>query len=105
MELTEIQLRYKLLQLVYRGAAEKNSDTYRFVPELLGCTYSEINYQLRYMKSKGLLDYTPRMLMRSYTVTILPPGRQVVDGFEAAFHSTDDPDRDERMKEALAPLK
>lgn len=104
MEMPDAQIRYKILQAVYHGAKERNSDTYRFMPDHLGFTYAETNYQLRYMKSKGLISYTPRMLMRTYAVTLLPSGKDIVDNFESAFYSQN-PDRDDKMKEALAPLK
>lgn len=104
MEESDVQIRYKILQTVYRNASQRNSDTYRFVPEILGSTYSEMNYHLRCMKSRGLLLYSPRMLMRHYSVTLLTPGKEIVESFESAFFS-EDPERDKKMKEALAPLK
>ena len=104
MEQSDVHTRYKILQAVYRGCKQRKSASYCLMPDVLGYTYSEMNYQLRYMKTKGLLTYTPRMLMRGYNITLLPPGKNIVEEFETAFFS-EDLQRDETMENALAPLR
>jgi len=102
---SDIHIRFDILKTIYE-LSKNNKKKYQsiFPAQIDNCTYQDMTYHLRTMKSKKLLDYQPRMLMRTFQIELLPEGTAIVEEFISAYHSKEK-ERDDKMNTALERLK
>lgn len=98
-------IRFDILKTVYtlsNGIPEQMEKI--FPVQIDNCTFQDMHYHLETMKERGYVDFTPHLLLRTFHIALTTTGAAIVKDVQDAFCSKD-PDRDQRMRDALARLK
>ncbi len=105
MTKSDVHIRFDILKTLYE-LTQSNKKKYQslFPAQVDNCTYQDMTFHLRTMKGKKLLDYQPRMLMRTFQIEMLADGAAIVEEFISAYRS-EAADRDDKMNAALEKLK
>lgn len=100
-----VNTRLQILKAVYRMADKKADRPVSIDPAIIdGGYFNDINYQLRFLKERGLVDYKKSYINLKFKISLTPEGLKVIeDAFRAL--SLEEPEKSELLNQAFSRLK
>lgn len=80
MEQTSSKIRYELLALIARLEGSGKPGPQKIYPQMLSeSNFFDLSYHLKWMAEKQLVSFKRHLVGATFSVTLLPAGRELVD--------------------------
>lgn len=100
-----VKTRLEILRTIYRLAEKQPDRTIKLdAAQIDGGYYAEINYQLRFLQERNLVDYKKNFISRKFYVSLTSDGVQLID---KAYHalSLNSEEKDKLLDQVFAKIK
>lgn len=100
-----ISTRLEILKTIYRLSAERAGVPVRFfAAQIDGGYYSEIHHQMRFLREKGLIEFTRNMVSKRFVAELTESGQKFVhDAYEAL--RLEQSEKDKALNEIFKGIK
>jgi len=100
-----VNTRLQILKTIYRMANKKADTPVSIDPAVIdGGYFSDINYQLRFLKEKGLVDYKKSYVNLKFKISLTPEGVRVIEDAYRAL-TLEEPEKSELLNQTFAKMK
>lgn len=100
-----VQTRFEILKTIYRLADRQSNKMIRLdAAQIEGGYYGEVNYQLRFLQERGLVEFTGNFISRKFRIALTENGVKLMgDAYRAL--SLEQEEKDELLDRTFAKLK
>lgn len=100
-----VNTRLEIIKTIYRLSGMQAKKRIRLDPaQIEGGYYSELKYELRLLKEKGLIDFTGNLISRKFQIALTDKGVQWIENAYQAL-SFEKSEKEMRLNELFSEIK
>ncbi|HOA42647.1 MAG TPA: hypothetical protein PLD22_03285 [Bacillota bacterium] len=100
-----VSTRLEILRTLYTLSDKRPGKIVKFyAAQINGGYYSEINYQMRFLQERGLLEYSRNIISKQFSAALTESGIAFMEDAYQALKS-DETEREARLEEIFARIK